>query len=159
MKRFTLHASRFTLVTLLFVGVGLARPLHVWAGEVYDPNTVPFEHDPNAVVGTLLGTVTQRAGVAGTVKGSYWDPDGDPVIVALMQAPAGMEIANDPNQQSYSLAWLPVDEGVYPVVLSATDVPASGTPLTAVGTILWRVLPANRQPMFHGIGDVVLMDH
>lgn len=131
--------------TALYV---LKRPLP------YDPAGVPFPYDPNSVRGTLLGTVTHRAGLAGTIKAAYDDRDGDPVAVVLAQSPAGMTLTNDPNSMGYAITWRPDVPGVYPVVVSATDAPPSGEPNTVTGTILWNVLPENREPFLWSVDNV-----
>lgn len=146
------------VVAILILTPLLGRGLVVLSFPApYEPNRVPFPYDPNGIVGTLLGTVTHRAGVPGTIKCSYEDPDADPVVVALARSPAGMRIVNDPNTLSYTLVWRPDVPGVYPVVVSAVDSPPSGDPNTVTGTILWNVLPANREPQLFPVDNISLL--
>jgi hypothetical protein len=149
----------FAVVILLAVAVGAAlwaAPLQVVSAETYDPNTVPFPYDKSQVVGEILGTVTNRAGVTGQILGTYSDPDTDPVTVRLTKAPAEMLLKQDPNSSSYVLTWTPTAAGVYYVAITAKDQPPAGDSLEATGTILWDVLPKNRSPFLGPVGNLTV---
>jgi hypothetical protein len=157
-RKSSMQAIVITLA-ILAIGLGLrATALYVIAEPAYDPNTVPFPYNKNLVQGTLLGTVTQRAGVAGSVKGTYYDPDNDPVNVRIVSGPVGMLLKQDPTTGSYVLSWTPagIDVGVKALVLAAKDTPPTGTALEATGTILWQVMPQNQTPGLVACGNIDL---
>ncbi len=144
-------------LAVLAIGLGLrATALYVIAETAYDPNTVPFPYDKNLVKGELLGTVTQRAGTAGSVTGTYYDLDGDPVNVRIVSGPASMLLKQDPATRSYVLSWTPTTPGISAVVLAAQDTPPTGVALETTATVLWQVMPQNQYPVLGACGNIDL---
>jgi len=155
-KRLQVHAVVLTLI-ILAVGLGLrATGFYVIAEPAYDPNTVPFPYDKTLVKGDLLGTVTQRAGLLGSITGTYYDPDGDPVNVRVISAPTGVVLKPNSLPGTYVLTWTPMTAGIFAVVVGTKDTPPTGTAVEATGTILWQVTPQNQRPGLVACGNIDL---
>jgi len=111
-----------------------------------DPNTVPFDIDPNLCQYRLLGSMQLTEEVTLLQQITACDPDNDLMIFGLSNEPNGMRI--DPN--SGWLTWTPVigQRGIYYINVHATDIPPpENQALTDNGTIIIRVNRKNRRPV------------
>ncbi len=153
MRKINLKVLLAVAAVLLLAGAVHATAFYLVTDPPYDPNSVPFTYDPNLVQGRLLGSVTHRAGIEGSIAARYFDPDNDPVTISLSNVPPTMLMHQDPNTLSYTITWKPTTPGVYGVVVNATDQPGSGTALTDKGTILWKVNPDNQAPFLGPVGN------
>jgi hypothetical protein len=119
---------------------------------VRDPNcvqttwgaVVPFAFDPNATAGILLHVEQVTAGKYNRV-GTYCDPEGDPVTVELLAGPAGVQITQNREGQTWTIAGelLP---GVHAIIVRAVDDPKNGEPNDVVVTVLVEARPRPNTP-------------
>lgn len=111
-----------------------------------DPNTIPFDIDPNLCPYRLLGSIELTEEAALLQQITACDPDNDSMIFGLNNEPNGMTI--DPN--TGWLSWTPAigQRGVYYINVHATDIPPpENQPLTDNGTVIIRVNRKNRGPV------------
>jgi len=114
----------------------------VWIGPA------PFAFDPNLVVGLLIDCHEVRAGKFNRT-GRVCDPDGDPVDVELLAGPAGMEVTQDLEASTWTLAG-ELAPGLHAIVVCAIDRPLYGDPNETVVTILVNAeRPPNRAPVLY----------
>jgi hypothetical protein len=83
---------------------------------------------------------------------TWSDPEGDPVAVAILKAPQGVQIINRPKVHAYTILWTPTRIETAAIVVQATDRPARGKPASSMGTILVQVVPRGQKPAPHGCG-------
>jgi hypothetical protein len=112
----------------------------------------PFAVDPNLVVGKLLACVRAEVGRSLIHTRTWYDPDGDPAQVRILQGPAEAQIVNRSKTGSYTILWTPRQVGITAIVVEVTDQPAHGRPKSDVGTILVQVVPHGMRLAPHGCG-------
>jgi hypothetical protein len=142
-------ASMTVLLPLLLGGVA-SRP-----GPNYQYPKLedcPFAVDPNLVVGKLLACVRVELGQTLIHTRPWYDPEGDPAEVKILQGPAGARIVNRTRTGTYTILWTPKQIQTCAIVVQVTDQPAHGKPLSDVGTILVQVVPRGHQSAPHGCG-------
>ena len=105
----------------------------------------PFPVDPNLVVGKFLGCLRIEVGQELGHNCTWYDPDGDPAVVEILQGPDGVQLVNRPKTASYTLLWRPRHPMTAAIVLRVTDKPAQGRPKSDTGTILVQVQPRRRR--------------
>jgi len=130
-----------------------------WAtfGALDDPNAclqpvwigpAPFACDPNIVQGLLIDCHQVTAGKFNRT-GRVCDPDGDPVDVELLAGPAGMEVTQDLEASTWTLAG-ELAPGLHAIIVCAVDRPLWGDPNETIVTILVdAVRPPNRAPVLY----------
>lgn len=138
----------------------IRRKVRTWArrlGSLDDPNIclqpvwigpAPFAFDPNAIQGLLIDCHQVRAGKFNRT-GRVCDPDGDPVDVELLAGPAGMDVTQDVEASTWTLAG-ELAPGLHAIIVCAIDRPLYGDPNETIVTILVdAVRPPNRAPVLY----------
>lgn len=138
---------------VLLAGIVLIGGLSKIAGvcpdpiPVYDPNTIPFEYDPNTVWYKILGSIQVHQ--ESTIREELFacDPDDDPIVISLFDGPAGVSVVKD--GETYFLNWTPtvLNLGVYVVNIKAVDQPEFDDALEDYGSILIKVYRKNQAPI------------
>lgn len=148
MRRNVRERNALELVVVLGIVAMLAGYLLAVASAtvfvaIADPNAcvqttwggpIPFEYDPNAVVGVLLDVEEVTAGKYNRT-GLYCDPEGDPVRVELLAGPDGMQVTQDSQAKTWTIAG-DVPVGVTAIIVRAIDAPANADPNWVVATVL-----------------------
>jgi hypothetical protein len=119
---------------------------------VADPNCVqtswggpiPFAYDPNGVAGVLIDVEEVTAGKYNRT-GRFCDPEGDPVTVELLAGPAGMQVTQDDQAQTWTIAG-DVPIGVTAIIVRAIDAPQNADPNFVVATVLVHGTPRPNLP-------------
>jgi hypothetical protein len=83
---------------------------------------------------------------------TWYDPDGDPADVKVLQGPVGVRIVNRPRTGSYTILWTPRQIMTAAIVVQVTDQPANGQPKSDVGTVIVQVVPRGQRLAPHGCG-------
>jgi hypothetical protein len=140
---------------ILIVANDQARTLYVLA----DPNCtqidfertrIDFAYDPNQIVGSLLPPVERPAGKFNWF-GHVCDAEGDPVLITLQAAPAGLTLDVNDAGAVVTLAG-ELGPGLHAVVFHMVDVPPAGVarPAERNVTLLVRVAErANTPPVLY----------
>jgi hypothetical protein len=119
-------------------------------GQVYKPENIPFEYDPDKLNYKLLGGVDIRAGQNVVVDVNCYDPDGDPFTIDVLNPQDGMALTNGDKWQ---LSWTPNNAGVFYINVEAKDIPPDpNDSLTDRGTLIFNVKPRNRPPILRPCG-------
>lgn len=114
----------------------------VWIGPV------PFEHDPNEIVGLLIDCHQVTAGKFNRTAEAC-DPDGDPFTIEVLSGPPGVGVTHDVAAGTWTLAG-ELAPGVHAIVVRALDAPLYGEPIATVVTILIEATPPpNRAPVLY----------
>ena len=116
--------------------------------SVYDPNTCPFEFDPNIVAYKLLGSIQVHQGSHIREELFACDDDDEPIVISLEPgAPLGVSVIKD--EDTYFLNWTPtgLNLGVYVVNIKAVDQPEFDEAGEDFGSILLKVYRKNRPPI------------
>lgn len=113
----------------------------VWIGPV------PFDHDPNAIVGLLIDCHQVTAGKFNRTAEAC-DPDGDPFTIEVLSGPPGVGVTHDVAAGTWTLAG-ELGPGVHAIVVRAIDAPLYGDPIATVVTILIEATPPNRAPVLY----------
>jgi hypothetical protein len=109
-----------------------------WGGPI------PFAYDANEVAGILLDVEEVTAGKYNRTA-RYCDPEGDPVTVELLVGPAGMQVTQDVDEQTWTIAG-DVPVGVTAIIVRAIDDPENGDPNYVVVTVLVNAIPRPNLP-------------
>lgn len=146
----------YTLACVLSIVAGLfLLGLSTVEGYTCHPSgEVPFEYDPNAVNYRVIAAVEMVAGEAFSEPIRYDDPDGDPIVAAVIAGPPGFAVAGDAND--WSVSWTPAykDIGLHYIDIRIEDIPQGGDPLADEGTILIMVRKPNSPPILRWLcGD------
>jgi len=123
-------------------------------GEPNYPNLkdCPFPVDPNLIVGKLLACVRVELGQSLIHTRTWHDPEGDPADVEILQGPEGARIVNRGKISSYTILWTPRQIVTTAIVVRVTDRPATGQPMSDIGTIVVQVAPPRRRAAPRGCG-------
>ncbi|NLZ06663.1 MAG: hypothetical protein GXY19_15970 [Phycisphaerae bacterium] len=114
----------------------------VWIGPA------PFPYDPNMIQGLLIDCHAVTAGKFNRTR-RVCDPDGDPVDVELLAGPAGMEVTQDLEASTWTLAG-ELAPGLHAIVVCAIDRPLYGDPNETIVTILVDAeRPPNAAPVLY----------
>ena len=108
---------------------------------------IPFEHDPNMIVGQQLGGSVIALGETFVYDVNVCDPDetNQGFIFEIVRPPTGATITS-----SGTLTWKPGITQLAYLVVKVTDVPVTGQPLSVFGTFGVLVIPPNRPPVIIG---------
>ena len=112
----------------------------------------PFEVDPKLVVGRLLDCIQVELGEQFVHTRTWYDPDGDPAEVKLLDGPEGIQLINRPKVASYTILWKPTQLMTAAIVVEVTDEPRNGVPKSDTGTLLVQVVPRGRSVASGGCG-------
>jgi len=117
------------------------------SGDIYSPDEIPFEYDPNAVEYKILGGINVRAGQEVIVDVNCYDPDGDAFAIRVLNWQSGMICTNG---DIWKLKWTPTEqqEGLHYINVEAWDFPPDpNDSLTDRGTYIFNVRPRNQPPI------------
>jgi len=130
-------------VTIMLVwSCAIGRNLYLLAdGDCVEQPSLepPAGVDPNKIAGHLIEVLDVVAGKVNRV-GRYCDPNGLPVEIELIGAPAGWGVSIDPNAETWTIAG-ELPPGDWGIVARGRNVPRFGEPNEVVVTVYVRVRP------------------
>lgn len=107
---------------------------------------IPAGVDPNKIAGHLIDVLDVTAGKFNRV-GRFCDPQGFPVEVELLAAPAGFGVTIDVDAATWTIAG-EIPPGAWGIVARGRNVPRAGEPNDVIVTVYVRARPPiNRRPI------------
>jgi len=141
-------------IVLLMGMILVFASIVVSASIIFSPGKIPFPYEPNQIVGKKLGGVSIEATDFMIVDINCTDPQDDPFVITIVDAPPGVYIINDAND--WRLQWTPeiTQVGIWYVVLKATDSPSPPRKSkSSQGTIVIQVVTVNEAPVLWPLED------
>ena len=121
--------------------------------EFMDPNSIPFEYDPNTIpldpASGIRGILDYQITTVGhqlTWEGWWCDRDNHSAILTVNAGTLTF-----PTTNTFTWTMIPTSISVIPITFTLIDIPDEGQiPATRKGTLLIEAVPVNNAPVLCG---------